>query len=339
VTALVAAHDAAPFIRTTLGSLLHQAVDDLEILAVDDGSTDGTADRVREAAGGDGRIRLLALGRNRGQAAALNVGLLESRGRYLALLDADDEATPERLALQIAALEARPGLVLVGGAAVPWCDRHGEEGPAWRYATDDAAIRARSLFKSEFISGAMTLDLEVMRRHGVRFDETLRLGVDWALSLRMQELGPVANLPGAVLRYRIHPGQMTARMPDHVGSDSARIRLSALAALGLRPSDVELRTHLAVSPCAYWPFGTHPYFAERRATLRDDARRWFARLLAAARSTRRVPPRALRAFLDEIEALLEEALAGRPEAGGARPGAPSRTCLGDGYPRCSWEPG
>lgn len=332
VSALVAAHEAAPFVGAAVGSLLQQSLADLEVLVVDDGSTDGTAEVARAAARADRRVRLMALGRNRGQAAALNAGLAEARGRYLAVLDADDLATPSRLALQVAALEARPGLVLVGGAAVPWCHCRGTEGPPWRYALDDAAIRVRSLFKSEFLSGAMTLDLEVMRRHGVRFDERLRLGVDWAVSLRMQRLGEVANLEPVILRYRIHPGQMTAEMPDHVRSDSGRIREEALAWLGVTPTDAELRTHLAVSPCAYWPLGAHPYFQERRATLRADARRWFARLQAAAAATGRAPSDALAAWLRELEALLDRALAGAAPAPPPCPAAGA--CLEDGSPTC-----
>lgn len=331
MTALIAARDAAPFIARALCSLARQAVDDLEILVVDDGSSDGTGAEVERCARLDRRIRLLTLARNRGQAAALNAGLPEARGRYLALLDADDEATPGRLALQLAALEADPGLVAVGGAVAPWCDRHGLEGPIWRYATDDADIRARSLFKSEVISGALTVDLEVLRRHRIRFDETLRVGADWTLSLDLLRVGRLANVRPVVLRYRIHPGQLTAGMMDDLGSDSTRIRRRALSWIGLAPSDGELRTHLAVSPCAYWPFGAHPFFRAGRATLAADARRWFAKLREAAGRGGPFPAGALDAYLDEIEGLIEETLARTGGAPGPLPcpAASPLSCVSD----------
>ncbi len=217
---MVAAHEAAPHLGSALASLAVQAQADLEVIVVDDGSTDGTSAVGAAFARTDPRFRLVRLDRNRGQAAALNVGLDLARGRYLAVLDADDEATPGRLALQVAAFEQDPGLVLVGGAVATFCDRHAVEGQVWRYATGDGAIRARTLFKSEVISGAVTFDRERLVREGIRFDETLRLGVDWALSAAALRIGRVGNVEPVVMRYRIHPRQMTVEMGDDLGSDS-----------------------------------------------------------------------------------------------------------------------
>jgi glycosyltransferase involved in cell wall biosynthesis len=332
VTALVAAYQAGPFVDDALASLRRQTVTDLEILVVDDGSTDGTSERVRRASRRDGRIRLRRLDRNRGQPAALNAGLELARGRYLALLDADDEATPDRLERQFAAFEADPGLVLVGGAVTPWCPLHSAEGPAWRYRADDAGIRVRSLFKSEFISGAMTVDLDRARAHGLRFDETLRLGADWAFSIEAMRVGRVANVGEVVMRYRIHPAQGTAGMVDDLGSDAARIRAAVLSWAGAAPTDEELRIHLAVSPCNYWPYGAHPYFRARRASIAGDARRWFERLREASARAGRIPRAALEAYLAEIESLVAGALAeAGPPCGGlaACPAAWPRACVGE----------
>ena len=300
VTAVMAARDAERYVASALASLSAQTMGDLEVVVVDDGSTDGTSRVVRRAARADPRIRLLRLDRNRGQAAALNVGMDAARGRYLAILDADDEAAPGRLAHQVRAFERDPGLVLVGGAAETWCDRHAVPGRVWRYATDDAAIRARTLFKSEFISGAMTLDRERVARRRLRFDETLRLGADWAMSVAAMRVGRVANVAPVVLRYRVHPGQITAGMTDDLGSDSTRIRAAVLAWAGVRPTGADLRTHLAISPCNYWPFGSHPYFRARRASIRAEADRWLRKLTAACARAGRIPPEALRAYVEEI---------------------------------------
>ena len=332
VTVVIAAHDAAPYIGDALSSLCRQTLDDMEVVVVDDGSTDGTAEQVRLVARRNGQIRLVRLDRNRGQAAALNVGIELARGRYLATLDADDEATPGRLAAQVAAFEQDHGLVLVGGAVSTWCDRHAREGMIWHYACDDESIRVRTLFKSEFISGAMTYDLERLDQHHLRFDERLRLGNDWDLAARTMRAGRVANLPQVVLKYRIHPGQATRGMMDHVHSDSARIRLDVLAWAGVQPTEDELRTHMAVSPCNYWAFATHPYFEAHRDTIAQDTVRWFVRLRSATTRSGRVPQRALTVYLEHIASLIAARLAIEPQPSGDPPYCPvshPRACVAD----------
>jgi glycosyltransferase involved in cell wall biosynthesis len=308
VSTVVAAHQAARHLGAALTSLAGQTLDDLEVIVVDDGSTDGTAAVADGFARTDPRFQVVRLERNRGQAAALNVGLDLARGRYLAVLDADDEATPGRLEHQIPALERDPGLVLLGGAVVTLCDRHAVDGRIWRYATSDAAVRARTLFKSEVISGAVTFDRECMARHRVRFDERLRLGVDWAISAAAMRIGRVGNVEPVVMRYRIHPGQMTVEMVDDLTSDSTRIRREVLAWAGIHPTEAEMRTHLAVSPCNYWPFGAHPFFRERGEAIRGDAERWLGRLLEEAERGGRIPLPALREYVEEILSMTDRAL-------------------------------
>jgi glycosyltransferase involved in cell wall biosynthesis len=302
---LMAARNAERCVARAVSSVLRQSLDDLELLVVDDGSTDATAEVVLEMARSDDRIRVLRHAVGRGQAAALNVAVAAARGRLLATLDADDEAEPDRLALQASALERDRGLVLLGGAVETWCDRHDRPGNIWRYAVDDGAIRARTLFKSEHISGAMTLDRDRLPAAAIRFDEGLRVGADWALSIAAMRAGRVANLPDVVLRYRFHPGQLTSRMTDDLGSDSTRIRAALLARAGIFPTDEEMRVHLAVSPCAYWPFGSHPLFRARRTTIRRDADAWLDRLVPACVEAGLAPEAALRACAGEIRAAID----------------------------------
>ena len=333
VTVIMAAYNAGKHIGAALGSLCHQTVDDIEVVVVDDGSTDSTSRMVQLTARRDRRVRLVRLRHNRGQAAALNIGAEQARGRYLAILDADDEATADRFEHQLAAMARDRELVLVGGAVEPWCDQFCKTGRPWRYASDDASIRVRSLFKSEFISGAMTFDRERLVRHGLRFDESLRLGVDWAFSMQAMRVGPVANVERVVMRYRVHPGQLTTGMMDDLSSDSTRIRVDSLAWIGVQPTDDELRTHLAVSPCNYWPFGAHPYFHQRRASIAEEASRWFERLKAAAAHGGRVSRGALGAYVDQIASLIAERLATPVEALGPEaaccPVACPRACLAE----------
>jgi succinoglycan biosynthesis protein ExoO len=97
VTVLIAAYNAAGFLQRAVASALGQTVPVLEVLIVDDASTDGTVGVVERLAAADDRIRLLSLAQNGGPSAARNAGLDAARGEWIAVLDADDAMLPGRL--------------------------------------------------------------------------------------------------------------------------------------------------------------------------------------------------------------------------------------------------
>jgi glycosyltransferase involved in cell wall biosynthesis len=107
-------YNSAPFVVDAIHSVLNQSMDDLELLVIDDGSTDTTVDVVRSIA--DARIRLIKLPINVGVGSALNFGLSIARSPYLAKVDADDINHPERFSHQLAALTAHPEWGLVKGS-------------------------------------------------------------------------------------------------------------------------------------------------------------------------------------------------------------------------------
>jgi GT2 family glycosyltransferase len=121
-TVLMAVHNGEPYVRETVRSVLDQTFDDFEFVVVDDASTDGTARTVEEF--GDDRIRLLRNEHNLGQVPSLNRGLRESRGEYVARIDADDACLPTRLARQVDVLDSEPRVGLVG----TWMQAVDEEG-------------------------------------------------------------------------------------------------------------------------------------------------------------------------------------------------------------------
>jgi succinoglycan biosynthesis protein ExoO len=97
VTVLIAAYNAAGFVGRAVASALAQSVAPLEVLVVDDASTDDTGPVVRQLAAADSRIRLITLPQNGGPSAARNAGLDAARGEWVAVLDADDAFMPQRL--------------------------------------------------------------------------------------------------------------------------------------------------------------------------------------------------------------------------------------------------
>lgn len=116
VTVGLPCYNAAETVAETVESILKQTFSDWELIAVDDGSADGTLTILRSF--GDPRIRIVADGVNRGRCARLNQIAESAKGRYLARMDADDIMLPERLAKQVAFLEAHPAVDLLGGGLI-----------------------------------------------------------------------------------------------------------------------------------------------------------------------------------------------------------------------------
>ena len=112
VTVLLPTYQSERYLSDAVDSVLTQSFSDFELLVVDDGSTDRTLDILRGCA--DPRIRVVQ-GRRRGLADALNLGIDDARGEYVARFDADDLMVPNRLARQVEFLDENPGVAVCGG--------------------------------------------------------------------------------------------------------------------------------------------------------------------------------------------------------------------------------
>ena len=126
VSVIMPAYNVEPYIGDAIRSALAQTFTDFELIVVDDGSKDGTAEVVKGFAKQDGRVKLVQQG-NRGLAGARNSALRAARGEFFALLDSDDLWEPTFLAEQLAILRARPEVDIVTGNG--WClggARHGQ---------------------------------------------------------------------------------------------------------------------------------------------------------------------------------------------------------------------
>lgn len=116
VTVAMPIYNAGRYLRTAVMSIVGQTFADWELLIIDDGSTDGALYTIADIQ--DGRIRILRDGKNKGLAARLNESIEMARGRYFARMDQDDVSYPERLARQVAALEAMPQVDLLATRAI-----------------------------------------------------------------------------------------------------------------------------------------------------------------------------------------------------------------------------
>ncbi len=222
VSVVLAARDAAATIDEAARSVLDQTVDDLELLVVDDGSVDGTADVLARL--DDRRLRVVRHDVSLGLAGALNVGLDAARGRYVARMDADDLALPEWLERILGRIRAEPRPAIVGTAMID-LGPNGELGTVHRMPRGPGAVRWAALFSSPFFHSTVILDREVLDRHGLRYDTSFGESEDYDLWARLLEVAQGDNVAEALVLYRKHEGQASARRAEMQRACQRRVAL------------------------------------------------------------------------------------------------------------------
>ncbi|MDI9313096.1 MAG: glycosyltransferase family A protein [Hydrotalea sp.] len=117
VSVVMSVYNGGKFLRPNgIGSILNQTFQDFEFIIVDDGSTDGSTEVIKQAAQEDARIRAVFLNQNAGIARARNAGLSIARGKYMMVQDAEDISYPNRMQQQFDFMEANPSFTMVGAA-------------------------------------------------------------------------------------------------------------------------------------------------------------------------------------------------------------------------------
>lgn len=199
VSVLMPVRNGERFLAEAIDSILAQTLADLELIVVDDGSTDGSAQIVADACARDPRVRLhsqAALG----LCAALNRASRIARAPLLARLDADDVALPERLERQVAFLDRNPAVAVVGGGVIV-IDESGSE------LERDAGPERVDLSNGNPLSHpTVTMRADALRQVG---GYRLYPAEDFDLWLRIEEHHQLAALPEPVVKHRFHAGQVS----------------------------------------------------------------------------------------------------------------------------------
>ncbi len=207
VSVVLATHDAVTTLGQAVASVLRQTLPALELVVVDDASGDGTDALL--AAIDDERLVVVRNDERLGLAASLNTGIAAARARFVARLDADDVAHPERLARQLDRM--RRGDLGVLGTATLEIDAHGRAGALHRMPSGPSAVRWRALFGSPFFHPSTMLDRTVLDTHGLRYDPRFEQAQDYELWARLLTVAEGDNMSDALVLRRVHEGQTSKR--------------------------------------------------------------------------------------------------------------------------------
>jgi hypothetical protein len=215
--------DGEAYLAQAVESVLGQTLDDLELIVVDDGSTDSSLEILERFAAADPRIRVVSDATSSGISAALNRGWREASGPYIARLDADDVALPDRLERQARFLDENPAVAVVGSAAI-MIDPNGRElGIAWT-PTDARTIHSTLQRRNCLIHPSVLIRRTALNEAGgYRFDHV----EDYDLWLRIAERHELANLPEPMILYRVHPAQVSLEVLDEQVRRSVAVRKAA----------------------------------------------------------------------------------------------------------------
>lgn len=210
-------YNAEEYLAESIESILGQTFTDFELLAIDDGSTDGSAAVVKSFI--DKRIRLITLENN--FIESLNYGLKISKGKYIARMDADDIMLPKRLEVQYAYLEGNSDVDICGS----WAEIFGNSGGIMRYGNNHDDIVSSLLLHCSMIHPTVMIRKSTLEQLGLiyldyAFAEDYKFWTDLALAGAR-----FANLPEVLVLYRSSPNQVTNKHRDKMSHSSYKIRL------------------------------------------------------------------------------------------------------------------
>ena len=228
VSVLMTTWNGADFIAASIASVLAQTFTDFELIVVDDGSTDATAAVL--AGIDDPRLRVLRQAVNGGVVAARNIGFGAARGHYVAALDHDDLSYPERLARQVAYLDAHPAVVLVATEIeIEAAGRR--QAPDHPRGGDPALMRWLLLVDNPMTWSSVMFRAEAVRRLGAFMRPEYELADDFDFYHRLLVIGDIARLDDVLTVYRWHATNTTYGREDALNANAVKVLATAYAPL------------------------------------------------------------------------------------------------------------
>ncbi len=265
ITVLISVYNGEKYLREAIDSILSQTYADFELLIIDDGSTDGSADIVLSYR--DDRITLEKNEQNLGLERSLNKGIHLAKGHYIARMDSDDISLPTRLEKQNIFMDDHPDVALCGTQA----DYFGAQSKiTTRNPVSHEEIRARTLFRCPILHPTAILRKSSLLNGNLLYDLSgeYKYAEEYELWARILEKHQVHNIDEVLLKYRIHESNIGQLFPQQQVDNADKIRHSQLTELGIAFSNADLALH---SKIARQDFSISPSFL-------NDARDWLVRM-------------------------------------------------------------
>lgn len=211
ISVVIPAYNAERFVADAIASAISQSHDTIEVIVVDDGSTDNTAGIVEKIAAGDARVRLVRTGARGGAAKARNHGVRLAKGELVAPLDSDDLWAPDKLERQLEALrEGGPEV----GVVYCWTSAIDEAGrvlaPLWRPRCETGDVLGLAIVDGLIGNASVPLIRRRVLDEVGGYCESLQLGEDWDFHMRAAAVTRFGLVKAPLVGYRLWPGGATS---------------------------------------------------------------------------------------------------------------------------------
>ena len=233
-------YNGAKYLNEAIDSILNQTFSDFEFLIIDDGSTDQSINQIMLY--DDPRIKLIINTKNMGQSKTLNKGLNLARGEYIARMDQDDISMPERLERQSKFMKDNPEVDVVG----TWLQLMGKYDEILELETKSEDIKMNLLTNENLAHPTVMIRKRTLVKYDLNYNPAYSVAQDYDLWVRMFDLCSFANIPEALIKYRMHDNQNSKIMEKQNHTETNRILTSLLKKMGIPPDDSDLIIHKKV---------------------------------------------------------------------------------------------
>ncbi|CEN53975.1 glycosyltransferase family 2 protein [Capnocytophaga canis] len=210
VSVLIPCYNVEKYVEEAVTSIINQTYDKLEIILIDDGSTDGTTNLLKKITKQDKRIVFVQNDKNIGLIDTLNKGLQICSGKYVARMDSDDISLPQRIEKQVRFLEKNKDIGIVGS----YIQFFGEKKGIWRMETEDRLIKSSLFYNTCFAHPSVMFRNEVVKKNQLKYDKKYIHAEDYKLWYDFSKCTKMANLPVVLLKYRINKNQVSQKFND-----------------------------------------------------------------------------------------------------------------------------
>ncbi|HMM19582.1 MAG TPA: glycosyltransferase [Selenomonadales bacterium] len=241
VTVLMSVYNGEAFLREAVESILNQTFQDFEFLIINDASTDASRDIILSY--NDSRIRLIENEINLGLTKSLIKGIDLAKGDYIARMDCDDISLPIRLEKQIAFMEDNVNIGVCG----TWAEVFGLSEETWKYPTDHDEIKITLLFHNVIIHSSVIWRKALLEEHGLSYNSNFSKAQDYELWVRCSKLIKLANIPEALIRYRISKQQIGYNYKPEQIALADSIRKTQLRELKIDFTEKQFNLHKAIA--------------------------------------------------------------------------------------------